>query len=336
MKKIYTAIIAMVIASLVFVLTGCEMSFDLGDKTPEDTQSHTAFVNVTDDNGQVIATEMVTISKDEIKNGDKFFEVDKGAQNSETGVSPERIEEAIENNKNTVSTTVANNSGNNTKPTKNQGNGADSTTSTTVKQNSGSNKPGNKPNTPYVQDDAAVIASTQYMITGRLVSNGVVTQQKIARSGSKMALFSELEGKQLGVVITSDYVMLLSVDEKTYIEITKDMLKENLSEDELALFDGSALDANRVVKQTTTQKEDGVEYKVVSYESGQKDYFIGKTIIKTVYTDGSILYYDSVSAVVPGSVFAAPSGYKKTTLDQEGVSDFAGIIDATEAHSHDE
>lgn len=102
------------------------------------------------------------------------------------------------------------------------------------------------------------------------------------------------------------------------------------------MFDGNALDANKVVKETTTEKADGVDYTVVVYENGQKDYFIGKTIIKTVYSDGSILYYDSVSAVVPASLFSAPSGYKKTTLDEEGVSDFVDIMDISEPHSHNE
>lgn len=346
MKKIYTAIVAMILASLVFVLSGCELAFDLSDKTPEDTQSHTAIVKVTDERGEIIATEMVTLSKDEIKEGKTFFEKDKRSEKAETGVSAERLEEAIKNNKNTVSTTLAPDSGsnNNAKPTQaqgqnqGQGNNSNAAVSTTVAQigGSGNNQPADKPDTPYVQDDAAILASTQYMFIGRLVVDGAVTPYKIARSGSKMAVFTEMEGKQLGIVVTDNSVLMLSVDEKTYVEFTKEMMKENLSEDELAIFDGNALDAHKVLKETTTEKADGVEYTVYVYESGQKDYFIGKTIIKTAYSDGSVLYYDSVSAVVPSSVFAAPSGYKKTTLDEEGVSDFADAIDLTEPHSHDE
>ena len=86
MKKIYTAIVAMIIASLVFVLSGCEMAFDLSEKTPEDTQSHTAIVKVTDERGEVVATEMVTISKDEIKEGKNFFEKHDKSEKNETGV----------------------------------------------------------------------------------------------------------------------------------------------------------------------------------------------------------------------------------------------------------
>ncbi|MBO5064749.1 MAG: hypothetical protein J6D06_01375 [Clostridia bacterium] len=340
MKKIYTAIVAIIVASLTFVLSGCEMAFDLSDKTPEDTQSHTAIVKVTDEHGEVVATEMVTISKDEIKEGKNFFEKDEKSQKGETGVSPERIQEALENNKNTVSATGAatSNSNNTAKPSQGQAqnNGSNSTASTTVKQISGETNTPGTPETPYVQDDAAVLASTQYMYTGRIVKDGVVKPIKVARSGSKMAVFTDFEGKQLGVIVNENAVLMLSVDEKTYVEFTKEMMKENMSEDELAIFDGNALDNVKVLKETTTEKADGVEYTVRVYEDGQKDYYIGKTIIKTAATDGSTLYFDSVSAVVPSSVFAPPSGYKKTTLDEEGVSEFADIMDVTETHSHDE
>lgn len=338
MKKIYTAIVAMIIASLVFVLSGCEMAFDLSEKTPEDTQSHTAIVKVTDERGEVVATEMVTISKDEIKEGKNFFEKHDKSEKNETGVSPERLQEAIENNKNTASTTVAASSGanNNAKPSQGQSNKPDSTVSTTVKQIGGATNTPNNPDAPYVQDDSAVLASTQYMFVGRIVKDGVVKPCKVARSGSKMAVFTDFEGKQLGVVVTEDAVLMLSVDEKTYVEFTKEMMKESMSDDELAIFDGNALNNAKVLKETTTEKADGVEYTVRVYTDGQKDYYIGKTIIKTASTDGSVLYYDSVSAVVPSSVFAPPAGYKKTTLDEEGVSEFADIMDVTEAHSHDE
>lgn len=338
MKKIYTAIVAMIIASLVFVLSGCEMAFDLSEKTPEDTQSHTAIVKVTDERGEVVATEMVTISKDEIKEGKNFFEKHDKSEKNETGVSPERLQEAIEKNKNTASTTIEASSGanNNAKPSQGQSNKPDSTVSTTVKQIGGATNTPNNPDTPYVQDDSAVLASTQYMFVGRIVKDGVVKPCKVARSGSKMAVFTDFEGKQLGVVVTEDAVLMLSVDEKTYVEFTKEMMKESMSDDELAIFDGNALNNAKVLKETTTEKADGVEYTVRVYTDGQKDYFIGKTIIKTASTDGSVLYYDSVSAVVPSSVFAPPAGYKKTTLDEEGVSEFADIMDVTEAHSHDE
>lgn len=324
MKKITLSIVALILASLVFVLSGCEMSLNLKDKKPEDTQSHTAIIEVTDDKGVVIATEAVTISKEEIKKGETFFDKDKEDTTIKTGVSTDRLQQAVSNNKNNVSTTASkgdstskkpDSAGSNNKPEK-----------TTVPNDIG--------DMPYVQDDAAILKSTQYMITGRAVYEGTATPYKVARSGEKLAMFSELNGQQIGIIVTEDVVYMLSVNEKTYIEITKEMLKENMTEEELSKFTGSALDLDKPVKQTMNQAEDGVVYDVVLYEDGVRDYFIGSTIMKTVSPDGSVLYYDSVSPVVPASVFAPPSDYKRTTLDEEGVSEFIGAVDVTDDHSH--
>ena len=324
MKKITLSIIALILASLVFVLSGCEMSLNLKGKNTEDTQSHTAIIEVTDDKGVVIATEAVTISKEEIKKGETFFDKDKEDTTVKTGVSADRLQQAVSNNKNNVSTTASK---------------GDSTSDKT--DSAGSNKKPEKTTAsndvgemPYVQDDAAVLKSTQYMITGRAVYEGVATPYKVARSGEKLAMFSELNGQQLGIIITEDIVYMLSVNEKTYIEITKEMLKENMTEEELAQFTGSSLNLDRPVAQTMNQAEDGVVYNVVVYNDGARDYFIGTTIMKTLSPDGSVLYYDSVSPVVPASVFAPPSDYKRTTLDEEGVSEFIGAVDVTADHSH--
>ncbi len=324
MKKITLSIIALILASLVFVLSGCEMSLNLKDKNTEDTQSHTAIIEVTDDKGIVIATETVTISDEEIKKGETFFDKDKEDTTVKTGVSADRLQQAVSNNKNNVTTTVSKDDSTGKKPV---GSGSNNNSEkTTVADDMG--------DLPYVQDDAAILKSTQFMITGRAVYDGVVTPYKVARSGEKLAMFSELNGQQIGVIITEDIVYMLSVTEKTYIEITKEMLKENMTEEELAQFTGNSLNLEKPVKQTMNQAEDGVVYNVVLYEDGSRDYFIGGTIMKNVSPDGSVLYYDSVSPVVPASVFAPPADYKRTTLDEEGVSEFIGAVDVTDDHSH--
>ncbi len=324
MKKITLSIIALTLASLVFVLSGCEMSLNLKGKNTEDTQSHTAIVEVTDEKGVVIATETVTISDEEIKKGETFFDKDKEDTTVKTGVSTDRLQQAVSNNKNNVTTTVSKGDTTDKKPNGSASN--NNSEKTTVSDD--------MEDLPYVQDDAAILKSSQYMITGRAVYDGVATPYKVARSGEKLAMFSELNGQQIGIIITEDIVYMLSVTEKTYIEITKEMLKENMTEEELSQFTGSALDLEKPVKQTMNQAEDGVVYNVVLYEDGSRDYFIGGTIMKTVSPDGSVLYYDSVSPVVPASVFAPPSGYKRTTLDEEGVSEFIGAVDVTDDPSH--
>lgn len=337
MKKLTLSMIAIVLASLVFVLSGCEMSLNLKGNNISDTQSHTVIVEVTDESGVVVATETVTISADEIKKGDTFFNKTSDNDSVETGISSDRLQQAISNNKN------KNDKGSNKD---NKGNKGDNTATTAAPDKENGKKPSDNPQNnnqtnedafddmPYIQDDAQVLRSTQFMLTGRVVYEGTVTPYKVARSGEKLAMFSEINGQQIGIIVNEDIVYMLSATEKTYIEITKEMLKENMSEEDLANLTGSALDLEKNIKKTMNQTEDGVAYNVVVYEDDSRDYFVGTTIIKTISSDGSVLYYDSVSPVVPASVFAPPSDYKRTTLDEEGVSEFVGAIDTTE-HAHE-
>ena len=337
MKKLTLSMIAIVLASLVFVLSGCEMSLNLKGDTVSDTQSHTVIMEVTDENGVVVATEAVTLSEDEIKKGDNFFNKDSDDDSVKTGVSSDRLQQAISNNKN--------NNKNDNKGDKGDKGNNNETVVEPGKENG--KKPGKKPQNnnqtdygdsdemPNVQDDAKILKSTQFMLTGRVVYEGTVTPYKVARSGENMALFSEINGQQIGIIIKEDTVYMLSATEKTYIEIPKEMLKENMTEEELANMTGSALDLEKPIKKTMNQTEDGVAYNVVVYEDDSRDYFVGTTIIKTISSDGSVLYYDSVSAVVPSNVFVPPADYTRTTLDEEGVSEFMGAIEGTEEHVHE-
>ncbi len=312
MKKIILSIIAITVASLVFVLSGCELSFDTD---VEATKSHTAIFEITDESGNIIGTEAITISDNDIKEAEKFFEKFDDSTTAPSGVSADRIQQGL-NNGGTSSTT-----------------GAAQTTAAGGKDNT--QKPGNN---SVIQDDGQVLKSSQYMIIGRVESaDGSSVPYKIARSGEKLAMYSVFNGDQIGIIILEDKVYMLSANEKVYLEVSKELIKENTTDEEmLDMFSGSALDRDVKVAEKTTQAEDGVVYDVVVYETGDKDYFLGGTIIKTVATDGGVLYYDSVSAVVPSSVFAPPAGYTRQTLNEENVSDFAEIMDTTHAHDHEE
>lgn len=314
MKKIILSIIAISVASLVFVLSGCELSFNAND---EATQSHTAIIEITDESGNIIGTEAITISEDELKEGENFFEKVNTSTTAPSGVSQDRIQQGLNNggasaDKDTGKTTASKNETN-----KNDKNDKNDSTPEEL---------------PVGQDDAQVLKSTQYMIIGRVESDGSSVPYKIARSGEKVAMYTDYNGNQIGIIIVEDKVYILSANDKMYLEVTKELLKENTSDEEmLAMFSGSALDRDAKVIQTLNQAEDGVVYDVLVYETGEKDYFLGGTIIKTVAPDGGVLYYDSVSAVVPSSVFAPPADYTRQTLNEENVSDFAGIIETTEA-----
>lgn len=317
MKKIILSIVAISVASLVFVLSGCELSFGAND---ESTQSHTAILEITDESGNIVATEAITISEDELKEGENFFEKVNTSTTAPTGVSADRIQQGLNNG----GMVVEKENGETTtkKPTNNKNDKTDNNDKTDAVVEE----------LPAGQNDAQVLKSTQYMIIGRVESEGSSVPYKIARSGEKVAMYTDFNGNQIGIIIVEDKVYILSANDKMYLEVTKELLKENTTDEEmLAMFSGSALDREAKVVQTLNQAEDGVVYDVVVYETGEKDYFLGGTIIKTVAPDGGVLYYDSVSAVVPSSVFAPPADYTRQTLNEENVSDFAGIIDTTNA-----
>ncbi|MBE6802652.1 MAG: hypothetical protein E7530_07185 [Ruminococcaceae bacterium] len=310
MKKIILSIIAISLASLVFVLSGCELSFNAD---ADSTQSHTAIIEITDESGNIIATESITISDDELKEGENFYEQVNTSTTAPRGVSADRIQQGLNNGGNPiVTTTKANDSKD--KTDKNDG-----TTSESEEL-------------PAVLDDSQILNSTQYMIIGREESDSSVVPFKLARSGEKMAMYTEYNGNQIGMIFLEDKVYILSANDKMYLEVTKEFLKENTDDEEmLAMFSGSAFDSDAKIVKTMNQAEDGVVYDVYVYETGAKSYYLGGTIIKTVSADGGVIYYDRVSAVVPSSVFAPPADYTRKTLDEENVSDFAGIVDTTKA-----
>lgn len=310
MKKIILSIIAISLASLVFVLSGCELSFNAN---ADATQSHTAIIEITDESGNIIATESITISDDELKEGENFYEQVNTSTTAPRGVSADRIQQGLNNGGNPiVTTTKANDSKD--KTDKNDG-----TTSESEEL-------------PAVLDDSQILNSTQYMIIGREESDSSVVPFKLARSGEKMAMYTEYNGNQIGMIFLEDKVYILSANDKMYLEVTKEFLKENTDDEEmLAMFSGSAFDSDAKIVKTMNQAEDGVVYDVYVYETGAKSYYLGGTIIKTVSADGGVIYYDRVSAVVPSSVFAPPADYTRKTLDEENVSDFAGIVDTTKA-----
>lgn len=312
MKNIILSIIAISLASLTFVLSGCEVSIG-----GEETQAETNIIEVTDEKGKVVGTEAVTISDSALEEAKDFFGKGDTDKTTQSGASSDRIQQGL------------NNGGKTEKP-------AEKTT--TPKANSNKNdKEDTKPeNLPAVQDDAQVLKSSQYMIIGRVEADGTSTPYKIARNGEKLAMYTEYNGNQLGVIILEDKIFILSAADKMYLEVSKELLKENTSDEEmLQMFSGSVLDRTSKVVKTQTKKEDGVVYDVCVYETGEKDYFLGGTLIKTVAPDGGILYYDMISAVAPSSVFAPPADYTKQTLNGENVSNFPGMVDSTHNHDHE-
>lgn len=188
-------------------------------------------------------------------------------------------------------------------------------------------------NTP-VQDDYAVLNSSRYLIEGRVVStDGKTYPYKLARDGNRFTFRTSFDDEELCVIMGSKYVYLLSPESKTYVKVSKDLVYENSENTEefedLLSGDAFNLYANKKQVSTYTEKMYGVKYKVVEYDDGTRDYFNGKTLVQTVSSDGSILYYDVISPNVSEGLFVPPSDYTEEVISSEKASEIAENLSTT-------
>ncbi len=404
MKKFTLSVTAIAVVMSVLTLCGCETTVSLEETTTKKGPSTTvapptAVVDVTNEEGTVLATETVTltmsaqdveeeknffvpatqvkgdsnISNDRLQQAlqqqqaaqnqnkkpqatDKDEETTKKTDKSEdekttkksdkvekTTKKPDKAEKTTKNPNKTEKTTKQSNKTENTTTTKKPEKTEEHTTKPVVESTT---KPEKVEHTteeattqettsepvetaPIVQDDAAVLRSDQYMISARLVdSEGVAGTYKIAKNGKRSSVSLVYNGVPMIVILGEEEWYVLSVEDKTYITIPKEMIKENASDDEMAeLLMDDPFNFEREIVAETTETIDGIEYNVVEYVDGNKDYFIGKTIIKTTATDNSVMYYDTVSPFAPESLFVPPEDYTETEVNQENAAEIMSSID---------
>ena len=341
MKKLTVSMIALVLSAIFLALSGCEMSFDLEPTTvpaSTTTEPNTAVIEVTDENGVVLETQTVTASPEAEQFVKDFFAPvtqpaaqagDKGEAKPNTGVSNDRLQQAIQQQQAT------------TKP---ESQGSDKTTKPAGNSNSkpasgSADKPGNSFADALQQDDSAVLKSSQYLVSMRSVdAEGQVATYKVARKNNRTAIFFAQNGEQMGVILNDDIIYYVSVDQKVYIEISKSWLEEQAKKEgesfDISMMYRDPMDIERVLKNTGTETIDDVEYTYKEYENGIKEYFVGKTLIMSKGADGSVIYYDSISPVAPESVFLPPADFKKEDLNAENVSEF--VEEMPSEHQHEE
>lgn len=309
MKKITLSMVAIILASLC-LLSGCEMSFNIEEETTTNNvtttvkaEPDTAVVEVTDDRGNVIATETVTASADVEKSAEEIFKPsnkdEDGNKVVPSGVSNDRVQQAIEAQKN---------------PDKNT-NGTTKPSNSTTKPNTGTTEEEfyDKPVVDTTQDDEAVLSSGQYYISCRIVSPDLSTECKLARKDNKSATYLTYEGEDIGFIIDSKNIYYININTQTCFVFLKEEAKGSISDEDWGVISQDPLDFERTPTAIYDETVDGVEYTVKEYGSGNKDYFIGKTIIKTTSDDGSAIYYDSISPVSPSSLFTPPANF---TIEQ--------------------
>ena len=304
MRKTTISAVAIVLSALVFVFSGCDMSVNISGEETTTPEPDTAVVEITNEEGTVIATENVTMSAKDKEDSKNFFkESSKKDKTSkkDTGISKDRLEQAL-------------------KEQETQDN------SDTLEDEM------NNAETDYIQDDMAVLKSNQYLVQARVVFNGESTPYKIARKGKKSSMTIRMNEQDMGVIFTEEKIYLLAIAEKQYTEIPKKLLEQELSKEEQDALSDNWFALDRKVKKKTTEKIDGVKYTVIIYDSGVKDYLVGKTLMKTVAEDGSVMYYDSISPIASSSLFYPPKGYTKADMNFETTTHDAACTDPNHKH----
>ncbi len=251
-------------------------------------------IEVTNEKGKVVETEKVTLSPEEVQQGKDFFNGKDDDKGSNKGTEKE-----TEISKEPASDRI-----------------------TTAPE---------KDNTP-VQDDFALLNSSKYLIEGRIVTkDGVSYPYKIARNGNRFTLRTVAEGEDVCIIMGSEYVYWVSPQKKTYIKIPKDLGMEETDGEFDSLFTGEAynLYANKKEVDSYTEKMYGVKYKVVVYDDGSLDYFNGKTLVQTVDSNGSTLYYDVISSNVSEGLFVPPADYTEEVITSEKASELAESLSTT-------
>ncbi len=301
MKKITLSAVSLLLCAILFVFSGCDMSVNLNDDETTKPEPNTAIVEITNEEGTVVATQTVTMSAEEKEDGKNFFKPTK--DDSDKGISKDRLENALKKEETTQ------------KP------------ATGDKGDSSLEDEMNNSTDAVIKNDGDILRSNQYFVTVRIEANGKSAPYKIARRGNKTSISCNYDGNNIGFILTDDKIYMLSIDEKQYVEFPKSLVEENATDEEMKLLLSNPFEVERKIVKKTTEKVEGQKYNVVIYEGGTKDYYVGDTIMMTKADDGSILYYDKVSAIAPASLFSPPKGYEK--VDYEDVT-----VPETTAHEH--
>ena len=329
MKKSPIISLFIMLLAVVFVFCSCEASIDLnkGDDTvvqPGDvivndegeTVQVVDIIEVTNEAGEVVSTEVVTISADEMKDSDSFFK-------TQTATNTVNKDDKT-NNSSDKNSSAGNSLVNSTDPAPDRV--TEPATDNTPKEN-----------------DLDVLKSDKYLVEGRIVdTEGNVYPYKTARYGSKYSAMTVFDGNELGLIVNDNIVYLVSPAEESYIKISKSFIEENGGDTEemQKIFNGDGLDYNKAEVKRRNKTIDGIKYTIIEYEDGTLDYMNGSVLVKSEATDGTVLYYDKVTSNVSSGYFVPPSNYKEQELTIENVNEIVGsdviATEQSDTHTHED
>lgn len=278
MKSKFIVSVSAIVLLISVLFTGCDFSIPLPGGAEDVSQINinnavTRVVEVTDDNGNVVGTENVTLSDKEIQEGKDFY--NKLDDNALDGISDNRY--------NTATSTGS-------------------------------------------QDEKSIFQSKNYYVIGRIVKDGKSSTYKLAQSGNKYAIMTVYNGHQIGIIIDYINIYLVQLENKSYITIPKAVLSQTEDSNVQSLLEDDLLDSDKKVVENGTTKIDGKEVSYTKYDDKSISYYKGNTILMTKNSDGTVIYYDTVTNNAPSGFFAPPAGFTAKPLNAESVQEFSDLI----------
>ncbi len=278
MKSKFIVSLSAVVLLISVLFTGCDFSIPLPGGAEDVSQINinnavTRVVEVTDDNGNVIGTENVTLSDEEIQEGKDFY--NKLDDNALDGISDNRYNTATNTNS---------------------------------------------------QNEKSIFQSRNYYVIGRIVKDGKSSTYKLAQSGNKYAIMTVYNGAQIGIIIDYINIYLVQLEDKSYITIPKALLSQTEDSEVQELLEDDLLDSDKKVVENGTTKIDGKEVSYSKYDDKSISYYKGNTILMTKNSDGTVIYYDTVTNNAPSGFFAPPAGFTAKPLNAESVQEFSDLI----------
>lgn len=278
MKSKFIVSLSAVVLLISVLFTGCDFSIPLPGGAEDVSQINinnavTRVVEVTDDSGNVIGTENVTLSDKEIQEGKDFY--NKLDDNALDGISDNRYNTATNTN---------------------------------------------------AQNEKSIFQSRNYYVIGRIVKDGKSSTYKLAQSGNKYAIMTVYNGAQIGIIIDYINIYLVQLESKSYITIPKALLSQTEDSNVQSLLDDDLLDSDKKIVENGTTKIEGKEVSYSKYDDKSISYYKGNTILMTKNSDGTVIYYDTVTNNAPSGFFAPPAGFTAKPLNAESVQEFSDLI----------
>ena len=278
MKSKFIVSLSAVVLLISVLFTGCDFSIPLPGGAEDVSQINinnavTRVVEVTDDSGNVVGTENVTLSDKEIQEGKDFY--NKLDDNALDGISDNRYNTATNTN---------------------------------------------------AQNEKSIFQSRNYYVIGRIVKDGKSSTYKLAQSGNKYAIMTVYNGAQIGIIIDYINIYLVQLESKSYITIPKALLSQTEDSNVQSLLDDDLFDSDKKIVENGTTKIDGKEVSYSKYDDKSISYYKGNTILMTKNSDGTVIYYDTVTNNAPSGFFAPPAGFTAKPLNAESIQEFSDLI----------